>query len=124
MGDQIGLFGRMSHDGEVFVRFGKLGEDIGDKPVAIEETKDQRRFMTQEETEAAKKVAQGEAMARGAANADGKKAGEAYGSDLAFKAAAKKLELVQDKPKALFSALFKYEADRAESAESTVGQRP
>ena len=103
---------------------GKLGEDISDKPVAIEETKDQRRFRTQEETEAAKKVAQGEAMARGAANADGKKAGEAYGSDLAFKAAAKKLELVQDKPRALFSALFKYEADRAEAEEISSGQRP
>jgi len=100
---------------------GKLGEDIGDKPVAIEETKDQRRFMTQEETEAAKKVAQGEAMARGAADADRKKTGEVYGSDLAYKAAAKKLELVQDKPEALFSALFKYEADRTDS---TVGQRP
>lgn len=96
---------------------GKLGEDIGDKPVAIEATKDQRRFMTQEETEAAKKVAQGEAMARGTANADEKKAGEAYGSDLAFKAAAKKLELVQDQPRALFSALFKYEADRVEAEE-------
>lgn len=103
---------------------GKLGEDISDKPVAIEETKDQRRFMTQEQTEAAKKIARGEAAARGVASAGIKETEEVYGSDLAFKAAAKKLELVQDKPKALFSALFKYEADQAESAESAFGQRP
>lgn len=103
---------------------GKLGEDISDKPVTIEETKDQRRFMTQEQTEAAKKIARGEAAAGGMANAGRKKTEDVYGSDLAFKAAAKKLELVQDKPKALFSALFKYEADHAEPAGSASGQRP
>ncbi|MHB8165684.1 MAG: vWA domain-containing protein [Sulfuricella sp.] len=82
--------------------------EIADKPFTMEEEKDKGPLMTLDESELARKAVEGKGPA---AEAIRQAAGRLNG-EIAYRAAEKKLELVEDQPSRLLSALLKFEQER------------
>ena len=87
---------------------GATGEEIADKPVTMEEEKDKGPLLTLDESELARKAVEGKSQASEAI----RQAAGRLGGEIAYRAAAKKLELVEDQPSRLLSALLKFEQER------------
>ncbi len=87
---------------------GATGEEIADKPVTMEEEKDKGPLMTLDESELARKAVEGKGQTAAAI----KQAAGRLGGEIAYRAAAKKLELVEDQPSKLLSTLLKFEQER------------
>lgn len=83
-------------------------EEIADKTVAMEAEKNKQPLMTLDESELARKAAEGKGQAAEAI----RQAAGRLGGEIAYRAAAKKLELVEDQPSKLLSALLKFEQER------------
>lgn len=92
---------------------GKLNEDISDLPVTMEADKNDDKLMANILSEANRRVAAGDALAAGRKARDMSAARMDFGTHIAFRAAAKKLEYIQDKPDELLKSLMKHETHEA-----------
>ena len=92
---------------------GKLNEDISDLPVTMEADKNDDKLMAKILSEANRRVAAGDALAAALGAADTSAARIDFGTNLAFRAAAKKLEYIQDNPDVLLKSLMKHETHEA-----------
>lgn len=91
----------------------RLNEDITDLPVTIEADKNDDKLMAKLLSDANRRVAAGDALAAALGATDISAARIDFGTNLAFRAAAKKLEYIEDKPDALLKSLMKHETQEA-----------
>lgn len=92
---------------------GSLDEDISDLPVTMEADKNDDRLMANIQSESNRRVAAGDALAAPLKATDTPAARIDFGTNIAFRAAAKKLEYIEDKPSELLKSLMKHETHEA-----------
>ncbi len=92
---------------------GRLNEDISDLPVTMEADKNDDKLMAKILSDANRRVAAGDALAAAMGATDISATRIDFGTNVAFRAASKKLEYIEDKPDALLKSLMKHETQEA-----------
>ena len=92
---------------------GSLNEDISDLPVTMEADKNDNKLMAKLLSDANRRVAAGDALAAAMGATDNSAARIDFGTNIAFRAAAKKLEYIEDRPEELLKSLMRHEMHEA-----------